>query len=109
MTEFQFYLQIPYFDSESLQCLKANGCGNEVCKTSRSDELVLKNIYNADLGSAKNWHEASTLDQSYYVSLEDRDSSLRNIDQVVFKNRQEIQKDNILMVKQMWIWKMDYG
>lgn len=112
-----FSLVIPYFDSESLQCLESKGCSNKVCKKSRHDESVLKETYDPKpdpesydptYGSAKNWHEACTLDQSYYISLKDRESSHRNHDQVVVKHKHKSHKDNILMVKQMWIWKTDY-
>ncbi|KZL78682.1 ankyrin repeat protein, partial [Colletotrichum tofieldiae] len=111
-----FSLVVPYFNAESLECLKsqaeASSCQNERCKTDRSTEKALKEFYNKADGLSKSWHEPCTLDQSYYVFLQDEDTSRRNEGQVVAKhaNRPSGQgkhERNILMVNQMWIWKID--
>ncbi|PQK17488.1 hypothetical protein BB8028_0007g06830 [Beauveria bassiana] len=104
-----FALVLPFFDSESLEYLPVATCRNLGCRRSSQAHMVqaCRISHQDDL----NIHVPLTLDQSYYMSLQD--ATNRNEDQVVVKyaKRQEQggerRTKNILMVNQLWIWKVD--
>ncbi|CZS79658.1 unnamed protein product [Fusarium graminearum] len=107
-----FSLVIPYFDSENLDCfVNKQGCDLDSCKTSFKKAEVAKKLYETS-DSLSSFHAPLTLDQSYCLSL--HDSRVRDKDQVVIKyiERQErltrtTRQKRLLMVNQIWIWKVD--
>lgn len=94
-----------------------NGCGDSKCH--RHAEQYLKEIYNGPKGATKTWHDPCPLDQSYYIFLDAKESSLRENSQVITKYlkaspnqvRPPISENvrNVLMVNQMWILKIGSG
>ncbi|VUC35618.1 unnamed protein product [Clonostachys rosea] len=119
-----FSLVIPYFDAENLECFLQNqGCSSESCKKSFANKETSAKLYNKSNNSLASFHAPCTLDQSYYLSLDN--SSDRDKDQVVIKHVQrqiDIERrqglgqpatmttgslKRLLMVNQMWIWKID--
>lgn len=76
----------------------------------------MKRFYDDSDGSPASFHAPCTLDQSYYLSLDN--SNDRDQGQVVIKHVQRQEKlgqsgavtakpKRLLMVNQMWIWKFD--
>ncbi|CAH0030148.1 unnamed protein product [Clonostachys rhizophaga] len=136
-----FSLVIPYFDAESLECfLQKQGCSSDNCKKGFENEEASMKLYHKADNSLASFHAPCTLDQSYYLSLDN--SSERDKDQVVIKHverqikleqQREIERQRtperqrgrvippevdgtttitgspkrLLMVNQMWIWKID--
>ncbi|CAG9989564.1 unnamed protein product [Clonostachys byssicola] len=124
-----FSLVIPYFDAENLECfLQKQGCSSINCRKSFANEEISTKLYNESNNSLSSFHAPCTLDQSYYLSLDS--SSERDKDQVVIKHverqlelerargrerRSGVERPTtttgslkrLLMVKQMWIWKID--
>ncbi|CAH0056343.1 unnamed protein product [Clonostachys solani] len=124
-----FSLVIPYFDAENLECfLQKQGCSSDNCKKSFANEETSTKLYNGSNNSLASFHAPCTLDQSYYLSLDN--SCERDKDQVVIKHverqieleqqrgrerRREVERPTtttgspkrLLMVNQMWIWKID--
>ncbi|KAH8680283.1 hypothetical protein BGZ61DRAFT_520125 [Ilyonectria robusta] len=123
-----FSLVIPYFDAESLDCfLQDKTCFSQLCKDNFANKEELKHLYNESDDSLANFHAPCTLDQSYYLSLDD--SGDRDRDQVVVKHvrreeelrlnrflqdgpatvlaRTTVKPKKLLMVNQMWVWKID--
>uniref|UniRef100_A0A8H7N886 Uncharacterized protein n=1 Tax=Bionectria ochroleuca TaxID=29856 RepID=A0A8H7N886_BIOOC len=127
-----FSLVIPYFDAESLDCfLQKQECSSDNCKKSFENEETSTKLYNKSDNSIASFHAPCTLDQSYYLSLDN--SSERDQDQVVIKHvERQLKLDRrrtprgreippevdrttattgnpkrLLMVNQMWIWKID--
>lgn len=54
-----------------------------------------------------NIHESRTLDESYYTGLGSEQLSERNKDQVICRYAEARKKQRLLMVSQLWLWKMD--
>lgn len=95
-------LQIPYFDAETEAFLD--------CPDPKSEHFSMKQrleeAYLHGREDAEDLHLACTLDQSYYTSL--RHPRDRARDQVVYRfDRQAGRPPKILMVNQLWLWKID--
>lgn len=92
-------LQVPYFDSRLKDQLT-----DSRRKVNRTDEQKLAD----EMKVSMNVHESRTLDESYYLGLDEKQLSSRNEDQVISRvSKHERKKQSILMVSQLWLWKMD--
>lgn len=54
-----------------------------------------------------NTHEPRTLDESHYLGLSNEQLSDRNKDQVVSRSEEKEEDRRVLMVSQLWLWRMD--
>ncbi|KAK6355051.1 hypothetical protein TWF696_004177 [Orbilia brochopaga] len=98
-----FSLVIPYFDAEDLNDHIHHGDRKPATITNdhQRERQELKNFY-------EDLHVPCTLDQSYYLSLDD--PTERNKTQIVVKYAQRqanTEPKKLLMVNQMWLWKID--
>jgi hypothetical protein len=107
-----YLVQLPYFHSLSedglafrRQFWSAEGEeGNEGEESERSQDRRKANEQQA----LSNFHEPRTLDESYYISLNHKQRSERNKDQVVGKLASCQKRDKpLLMVPQLWLWMVD--
>ncbi len=57
--------------------------------------------------NALNIHLPRTLDESYYIGLSNSQLVDRNVDQVISRLEKNAEKQRLLMVSQLWLWKMD--
>ncbi|KAL2683356.1 hypothetical protein Neosp_007826 [[Neocosmospora] mangrovei] len=86
------------------------------CDNNFANGETLRRFYHESDGSPASFHAPCTLDQSYYLSLDNSDD--RDKGQVVIKYVQRQEKldqsatantkpKRLLMVNQMWVWKFD--
>jgi hypothetical protein len=83
--------QVSYFDS-------GNPNGGE-----RASHLDSRNLTRT---SVMNVHVQRTLDESYYLGLDSEQLGRRNYDQVINQKKFKPKSKNILLVSQLWLWKI---
>ncbi|KAF2444439.1 hypothetical protein P171DRAFT_32759 [Karstenula rhodostoma CBS 690.94] len=54
-----------------------------------------------------NIHLPLTLDESYYLGMNSKQLRERNKDQVLSHDEEDTEKKRVLMVSQLWLWRMD--
>ncbi|KAI8717113.1 hypothetical protein NCS52_00785900 [Fusarium sp. LHS14.1] len=91
-------------------------CSSKDCDNNFANEETFRRFYDKSDDSPASFHAPCTLDQSYYLSLDNSDD--RDKGQVVIKYVQRQEKldqsatanakpKRLLMVNQMWVWKFD--